>query len=469
MAISKIKTTSTAFNDETGSLNIPVGTTAQRPSSPVNGMIRYNNTLNVTEEYRDGEWHQLSNIFTAEGGTVTTFDNFKVHTFTSSGTFTVTSGTAQVEYLVVAGGGAGGRCTDTSVHGGGGGGAGGYRCSVTGENSGANSSAEAKLSVTTGSYTVIVGSGGAGLVVETSETTGRYFPTWHSGDLINHFSSGGVANSYHVSEPFHAVSSANGTPLPRLTNSTLSLEFDAVRAGAGASFGFFLDTKEIKTFIIRANLVDNVGCRFVVRCFDASGNLLVDNPFTGSLGSGIGNTWVTTFGGGYGLGSDVFRATAATFSAAVAYAQIILIGGTNAMRIRSLSVTSLDADGPPRVYSGIARQPTASAATANPEAAGTLGRYAQGDFVANANAASGAPSGWTATNTGRLAPTWAPSTNYIVNFLRENGGNIYVCTVAGISAASGGPSGTGTGIVDGTATWDYVSPKATFAANANLA
>ena len=57
----------------------------------------------------------------ATGGSIATSGDFKVHTFTSSGTFEVTtlgSVTTDVEYLVIAGGGASGL--------GGGGGAGGY-------------------------------------------------------------------------------------------------------------------------------------------------------------------------------------------------------------------------------------------------------------------------------------------------------------------------------------------------------
>ncbi len=41
------------------------------------------------------------------GGTITTYGNVRVHTFTSSGTFTP-SGGCTINYLVVAGGGAGG-------------------------------------------------------------------------------------------------------------------------------------------------------------------------------------------------------------------------------------------------------------------------------------------------------------------------------------------------------------------------
>jgi hypothetical protein len=56
----------------------------------------------------------------ATGGTITTNGNYKVHTFTSSGTFQITSGNGFVRTLVVAGGGSGG-----SQGAGGGGGAGG--------------------------------------------------------------------------------------------------------------------------------------------------------------------------------------------------------------------------------------------------------------------------------------------------------------------------------------------------------
>ncbi len=63
------------------------------------------------------------------------------------------------------------------------------------------------------------------------------------------------------------------------------------------------------------------------------------------------------------------------------------------------------------------------------------------------------------TTAGYRAKAWAGSTAYTVGRLRENGGNIYVCVTAGTSAASGGPTGTGTGITDNTVTWDYVGPK----------
>lgn len=53
---------------------------------------------------------------------------------------------------------------------------------------------------------------------------------------------------------------------------------------------------------------------------------------------------------------------------------------------------------------------------------------------------------------------WLPSTAVVVNQMASNGGNVYICTTAGTTAASGGPTGTGSGITDGTAVWTYVQP-----------
>lgn len=51
---------------------------------------------------------------------------------------------------------------------------------------------------------------------------------------------------------------------------------------------------------------------------------------------------------------------------------------------------------------------------------------------------------------------WAASTVYTIGLRRNNSGKVYVCTIAGTSAASGGPTTTATAIVDGTVTWRYV-------------
>ena len=110
----------------TTALTIPVGTTAQRPGTPTNGMIRMNTTTGSPE------WYSAS---------------------TSSWIGFSQSLTYSVEYLVIAGGGGSQREA--------GGGAGGYRSSVSGESSGGGASAESPLVVNSGTaYTVTIGAGG---------------------------------------------------------------------------------------------------------------------------------------------------------------------------------------------------------------------------------------------------------------------------------------------------------------------
>ena len=104
----------------------------------------------------------------ATGGTITTCGDFKIHSFTGPGTFTVTSagsptGSNSVEYLVVAGGGGGGSSTVASS-GGGGGGAGGFRQNYP-------SPATSGLPVTATSYPITVGAGGAGGTTPSSPNT----------------------------------------------------------------------------------------------------------------------------------------------------------------------------------------------------------------------------------------------------------------------------------------------------------
>lgn len=129
---------------------------ATAPSSPSNGDFWYDTDTTSFYFYDGSDWQLIKQSFAATGGSVTESQGYRIHTFTSSGTFTVTKGQAEVEYVVVGGGGAGG------ADDGGGGGAGGYRSSVNGEPSGGGSAAENKLLVTLGSYTVTIGAGAPG-------------------------------------------------------------------------------------------------------------------------------------------------------------------------------------------------------------------------------------------------------------------------------------------------------------------
>jgi hypothetical protein len=171
--------------DDTGFLNLPVGTTAERPASPLSGMVRYNTTTNQVEYYDipSSAWTSAGYLPpVATGGVITTVNGYRIHVFNKnysavvasggtastsgtsttnsfttagSSTFVLTSATqssitftrgGEVEYLIVAGGGAGGNCQDNGGLGAAGGGAGGVLFG--------------KITVAAETYPVLVGAGG---------------------------------------------------------------------------------------------------------------------------------------------------------------------------------------------------------------------------------------------------------------------------------------------------------------------
>tara|TARA_Y100001972_G_scaffold128669_1_gene190897 strand:+ start:1351 stop:2748 length:1398 start_codon:yes stop_codon:yes gene_type:complete len=105
------------------------------------------------------------NFISATGGTITTSGDFKIHTFTSDGTFSVDSAPTpsnnNISYLVIAGGGGSGSSSGNSA---GGGGAGGFREGKTPATPYTASPlvAPAGLPVSVTSYPVTVGAGGGG-------------------------------------------------------------------------------------------------------------------------------------------------------------------------------------------------------------------------------------------------------------------------------------------------------------------
>ena len=113
----------------TGALTVPTGTTAQRPSSLVAGMIRYNTTTNQTEVYSGVAW------------------------------IGITSQSYSANYLIIAGGG-GASGTLSGYYGSAGGGAGGLI------------SGTATLATGTG-YTITIGAGGAGGVGSGAASNGN--------------------------------------------------------------------------------------------------------------------------------------------------------------------------------------------------------------------------------------------------------------------------------------------------------
>jgi len=153
---------------------------------------------------------------TATGGTITTDGNFKVHTFTSPGTFTVCSvgnacGSNSVDYVVVAGGAAGGRGACNSGNSGGGGGAGGFREGYNPGSYTASPLATTALPVSATSYPITIGAGGSappfpapsGTVTPSAGGNG-------SNSIFSTITSTGGGGGGNRSEP--VTGNANGAP-----------------------------------------------------------------------------------------------------------------------------------------------------------------------------------------------------------------------------------------------------------------
>jgi hypothetical protein len=151
------------ISSKTDAIVLPSGTTAQRPSSPRGGMLRYNSSTGYNEYYypSTSTWVGIGQFSATSSGIISypnsgLLNGYVVHVFTTSGSFTVNAGSKTVNYLIVGGGGGGGWDV------GGGGGGGGLLQGTT--------------TVAPGAYTVTVGGGG---------------PTWTTASQVSSYENGG--------------------------------------------------------------------------------------------------------------------------------------------------------------------------------------------------------------------------------------------------------------------------------------
>ena len=151
---------------------------------------------------QNAEDTEVGNAFiSATGGSISTVcTNFKVHTFTSPGTFCVSAGSgglAFADYLVIGGGGGGGADY------GGGAGAGGYRFS-NGTTSGCYSAGPSPLGasaipISPGPYSISVGAGGAGATMPSAP--GQYGGNGSNSIFSTITSAGGGAGGSEDASP----------------------------------------------------------------------------------------------------------------------------------------------------------------------------------------------------------------------------------------------------------------------------
>lgn len=287
----------------------------------------------------------------------------------------------------------------------------------------------------------------------------QILPSWHSGPLA---------------DQIKAYNSARATPTGDLhlfqtaavdDNSTgVEVLDDCVRLN-GRGVGTFLDTSARKEFVVQLTSQNDRNGRVVFNAYDEDMNHL-GNSSDYVFGSGISTT--AGYGGGFWTGNDSYKEVYFSVTDAVKYVRVGLVKGSNPAEVKSFSITGAAQTGGGGIhcFSGLDGHRALPTALGDPSV-GVLGSYKAGDLIQNGNAASGNPAFYVCTTSGHLAKAWTASTAVSLGELREDSGSVYVCRTAGTTGSTA-PTGTGTGITDGTAVWDYKGSKAAFTAGPNL-
>lgn len=354
---------------------------------------------------------------------------------------------------------------------------------------------------TTGQANVLLQLNGANS--NTVETERSVVSRWQSGDLVKRLKSDGVGA--YIAHPDMVYVSKDSAPSRSAGVGHILANRRCIQLDSNRRLGVVIDTRVIKTFRVQYSTLAGFPGRVYVRALDSDGA-----PLTGATTaeSASGLDWVTaaedsagwnvedyvkagssrqtaTFDG-YMASTDTNgnRDTMFTVRDEVKSAIITVSGGTTYAALQNMQITAYateeigasvypDFDGVSALAFASPLDDTGLTpiASANPATAGVHGHYARGERVGSTSAASAASPGWVCITSGWLAPAWASSTDYDVpHMLVENdSGKVYELVTPGTSAGSGGPTGTSSGITDGTCEWNYVGVLAEFAAEAVLA
>jgi hypothetical protein len=278
-------------------------------------------------------------------------------------------------------------------------------------------------------------------------------------------------NSANVALSGGLISGVSTSNTKLVTNVPINVYKDSIRTGFSRSIGFYVDNDYgSHTYLISVN-ADNTQdanglARPYVQVLDGDWAVL-DNTSPTFPDAVLGEStnyevYTPNWGKAYYPGGDtttiVFRVTDS-----VKYIFVASAGGTGDQRLKNIKLERLSYDSKPMrlvippdldydIKNHYATDPTS----------GIGGIYERGEIILDHNAATGTANNyWQCTTAGRMAPAWVGSTQYVAGALVLNDTNkIYECVTSGISNTTVGPTGTGTGITDNNAVWDYLSPLA---------
>lgn len=199
-----------------GSGTVPVDYSGNNNVSAITGAT-YSTDTPYTAAGTSASARQAIGTILATGGNISSSGYYKIHTFLSDGTFTVTQ-PGNVEILVVGGGGGGG-----SFVGGGGG--------------GASVEYNASFAVTAQAYNVVVGGGGSGAVASTSLPTNGVNSTFSTITAYGG-GKGGTYNSPTNQAPASGGSGGGGDTAGGLTGAVAGSGSNVFAGGNGTATGY---------------------------------------------------------------------------------------------------------------------------------------------------------------------------------------------------------------------------------------
>lgn len=191
------------------------------------------------------------------------------------------------------------------------------------------------------------------------------------------------------------------TPRDSADNITTSY-FESLYSVEG--LGVFVDTTNVKEFVIRKDCVTGHGGRVSILCYDSAGALLTDaspNYPHVKIDSSVLGYSTTLFGGGNNyLQADFDGDIGFTVKPNVCKIRLMLTAGTASLQIRGFSIYTTGKFAP--VYAGYEEiVPDCNLATTPP----TAGTWTAGRMLYNATPTVGQPKGWVCT-VGGTPGTW---------------------------------------------------------------
>src|SRR5690606_4299453 len=144
----------------------------------------------------------------------------------------------------------------------------------------------------------------------------------------------------------HFAQSNTGDPL-LITNNVSIVDDYLVLGVFHRGVGVFVDTTNMKQFVVQAGVKHDNSGRLVFAAYDANGDMIpwdwdVLQSEADSTLSGYGGTVVRT-------GADVLQSTHVSVSDAVKKVRVMITGGSKPLFIKSFSIVAADDSGAPQV------------------------------------------------------------------------------------------------------------------------